>query len=241
MVVCTMESTSGNILEEMSLKGVNPRKLPQEVEFVRAKWEDLQEKIRHLQAELEPSAESFQTFLTSMSQFLCWLSSFYTKVYDDYCVKIPQDASQELIGQMTNQLEVFRTEVVRKKSDQEHMTDESVKWFDYKVPEDVLSELASPPEISPDPLFEEDEQKSESVCDTPLLPLIKTCINKGNEKWWRMLKILDEREAELERCSGSNMNALADMLTADLGVAEGYHKEVKVRENPHLFLSVLFQ
>ena len=260
LVVCAVESTSGNILEEMSLKGVNPRKLPQEAEFVRAKWEELREKIRHLQAELEPSAESFQTFLTSMSQFLCWLSSFYTKVYDDYCMKIPQDASQELIGQMMNQLEVFRAEVVRKKSDQIHMTDESEKWFDYKVPEDVLSELPSPPEISPDPPSEEDEQRSESVSDTPLLPLVKTCINKCNEKWWRVLKILEEREAELERCSGSyqlfaqqaekllewlqdklNMNALADMLTADLGVAEGYHKEVKVRENPHLFLSFLLQ
>ena len=258
MVVCAVEFTSGKILEEMSLKGVNPCKLPQEAEFVRAEWEELRENIRYLQAELEPLAESFQTFLISMSQFLCWLSSFYTKVYDDYCVKIPQDASQELIGQMTNQLEVFCTEFVSKKFDQEHMTDESLKWFDYKVPKDFLSELPSLPEISPDPPSEEDEQRSESVSDTPILPLVKTYINKGNKMWWHVLKILEEREAESEHCSWSyklfaqqaekllewlqdklNMNALTDMLTADLGMAERYHKEVKVRENPHLFLSVL--
>ena len=97
LVGCAVVSTSGNILEEMFVNGVNPHKQPQEAEFVRAKWKELREKIRHLQAELEPSAESFQTFLTSMSQFLCWLRSFYTNIYDDYCVKILQDSSQELI------------------------------------------------------------------------------------------------------------------------------------------------
>ena len=127
------------------------------------------------------------------------------------------------------------------------------------MPKDFLSELPSLPEISPDPPSEEDEQRSESVSDTPILPLVKTYINKGNKMWWHVLKILEEREAESERCSWSykllaqqaekllewlqdklNMNALTDMLTADLGMAERYHKEVKVRENPHLFRSVLF-
>jgi len=248
VVVCAVESTSGNILEEMSLKKVNPHKLPQEAEFVRTKWEELREKIRHLQTELEPSAESFQTFLSHMAQFLGWLSHFYAKVYDDFCVKIPQDASQDLIGQMMNQLEVFRAELVKKQADQNFVTDKSEEWSDYKVPEDVLSELPSPPEISPDPPSEEDEQKSESVSDTPLLPFVKMCVDKGNQKWWRVRQILEEREAELERCSGSyqlfvqqaekllnwlqdklNMNALADPPPADLGVVEGYHKEVTVR------------
>ena len=254
VVVCAIESTSGNVLEEMSLKGVDPCKIPQQVEYVRTKWEELRERIRHLRAEIEPAAESFQTFLSEMSKFLTWLSTYYAKVYDEFCMKVPQDASQELIGQMMNQLEVFRAELIKKRPDQELVWAESDKWVEFKVPEEVLSELPSPPEISPDPPTDDDEEKSESVSDTPPLPFVKTCMEKGWEKWWRVRQMLEDREAELERCSGSyqlfaqqvqkllewlqeqlNMNALADPPPADLGVVEGYHKQVKVRNNVKCF------
>ena len=248
MVVCAVESTSSNILEEMSLKEVNPHELPSQAELVRTKWEELREKIRHLLSELEPSAESFQSFLSRMSQFLSWLSVYYGRVYDDFCLKVPKDASQEVVGQMMNQLEVYRAELIKKQPDQKSIWDESEKWAEFNVPEDVLSELPSPPEISPDPPADDDEQMSESVSDTPPLPLVKLCMDKAHQKWWRVRQMLEEREAELERCSGSyqlftqqaekllewlqeklDMNALAEPPPADLGVVEGYHKEIKVR------------
>lgn len=249
IVVCAIESTSGNILEEMGLKGINPRELPKQVEVVRTKWEELREKIRHHLLDLESKAESFQGFLTRLACFLNWLSVFHARLYDEVCVKVPSDASQEQIGHLLNQLEVFRAEVITKQAEKELILTESDDiWGEFHMPEDILLELPSPPEVSPAPGTEDDEEEEGSESATPSLPYVKACTKVAMEKWGVIQHLLEGREAELEMSSSSYqlfsvqaqkllswlleklaMNALAAPPPADLDIVEGYHRDVQVR------------
>ena len=247
ILVCAIESTSGNILEEMGLKGINPRELPEQVERIRTKWEELREKIRHHLLELESSAESFQDYLTNLTAFLNWLSVFHARLYDEVCMKVPSQASQVLISQLLNQLEVFRAEVITKREEKDQVWAESDKWADYKIPRDILSDLPSPAELSPAPSTEDEEDEEGSESDTPPVPYVKTCFRVAVEKWDTIQRLLEAREAELEMNSNSyqlfnlqaekllnwlneklDMSALSAPPPADLEVVEGYHKDVQV-------------
>lgn len=255
IVVCAIESTTSNILEEMGLKGVNPRELPEKVEKIRTKWEELREKIRHHLLELELSSESFQEFLTRLTSFLNWLSVFHARLYDEVCVKVPANVSQDLIGQLLNQLEVFRAEVITKKADKEWISAESDKWAEFKIPRDVLSELPSPAEMSPAPCTDDEDTDEGSESSTSSLPFMKTCVNVAMEKWAVIQRLLEARETDLEMSSNSyqlfsrkaeklfkwlsgklEMSALADPPPADLGVVEGYHRDVQVSEGEEVGL-----
>ena len=249
IIVCAIESSAGNILEEMGLKGINPKKLPEQVEHIRTKWEELREKIRHHLLELESSSESFQDFLTRLSGFLNWLSMFHAHLYDEVCVKLPSEVSQELIGQLLNQLEVFRAEVITRKADKDWILVQVDKWAEFKIPRDVFSELPSPSEMSPAPVSEDDEEGEASDRGTSYLPYVKTGVKVAMDKWGVVQRLLEARENDLEMSSNSyqvfrqkaeklfnwlreklDMRALAATPPADLEIVEGYHRDVKVRE-----------
>ena len=151
MVVCALESTGQNLHAEMKSKDVSPGEMPTQITTVRSRWEELRTNISIHMEDIGTTAERFNKFLTSLSDFINWLDEFYGRLYDEVCIQLPSKASDELISRHKNQLEVFRAEVLTHQPKLVVIEAESGEWEDHLVPEAVMDNLPSPSEPSPAP------------------------------------------------------------------------------------------
>lgn len=155
VLVCALESTGQNLQAEMELKDVSPGDMPAHIAMVRSRWEGIRTDIAAHTSDIAATAERFEKFLASLTEFVNWLDEFYGRLYDEVCIQLPAKASDELISRHKNQLEVFRAEVLTQQLKLAGMEAESREWEDHLVPETVMADLPSPSEPSPAPDGEE--------------------------------------------------------------------------------------
>ncbi len=151
IVVCALELTGQNILEEMILKSVPPGPIPDLLASIKARWEGLRGKIASLLFDIESSSKEFDSFVSRLTGLVSWLSEFHGRLYDEVCIRMPQKAPEELVSRHKNELEVFRAEVQTRVGEYQWVKGRAEVWGEYLVPEEALSNLPSPSEASPVP------------------------------------------------------------------------------------------
>ena len=70
------------------------------------RWEELKRKAELHSETAKERGEKFETFINHLTDFMSWLSEFYSTVYEEFLERIPPKASDEIIAHHRTTLRV---------------------------------------------------------------------------------------------------------------------------------------
>ena len=105
-VMSALTATGQNIIDELESKGAPQGEIGEQLPQIKARWEALGDAFQLQLQKQEEAASRFDSFLTSFTSLLNWMSEFHSTLVDELCVQIPHKASEDTVARHKARLEV---------------------------------------------------------------------------------------------------------------------------------------